>query len=98
MGPIKDVGIYYTMIEEYIADPITWYSGRELKFTPKHFVVANTKLTEESRIWIMNKLRGRFSIVHKIKDDMEFLQILGFNGYPAFEDPKEAIAYELVWS
>jgi hypothetical protein len=86
------------MMDEYNIDPVTWYSERELKFTPKHFVVANTKLTEESRIWIMNKLRGRFSIVHKVKDDMEFLQILGFNGYPAFEDPKEAITYELVWS
>jgi hypothetical protein len=97
MGPIKNVSDTYTMMDEYNIDPVTWYSERELKFTPKHFVVTNTKLTEEARHWIMNTLRGRFSIIHK-NTESEFLQILGYNGYPAFEDPKEAITYELVWS
>ena len=98
MGSVKNVSDTHTMIEEYNVDPVTWYSERQLEYTPKHFVVTNTKLTEEARIWIISKLKGRFSILRKTEDSTDFLQIINFNGYPAFEDPKEAIAYELVWS
>ena len=46
------------------------------------------ELTPESRAWIYDKLTGRFNI--------------GQNGFlagfcPAFEDPKEAMMYELTW-
>jgi hypothetical protein len=82
---------------EYNIDPLSWYSDRQLNYTPKHFTVANTRLTEESRIWILNVLKGRFSIVSKT-EEIDQLYILSFNGYPAFEDPAEAVAYELYWS
>jgi len=97
MGTIKDVGVSYAMIEEYNIDPITWYSERELNYTPKHFTIANTHLTDQSKNWILNNLRGRFSIVHKTEDE-GMLSVLSFSGNPAFEDPKEAMLYELTWS
>jgi hypothetical protein len=87
------------MIEEYNIDPATWYSERELKFTPKHFTITHTELTPESKHWILNKLKGRFSVVHNQPIDESLnLFMTTFYGHPAFEDPKEAVAYELVWS
>lgn len=82
-------------------DPISWYSNRELEHTPVHFVMATTELTEESKLWILNNLRGRFSIVKpptsKLAGDV--FAFLDFNnGVPAFEDSKEATMYELKWS
>jgi hypothetical protein len=82
---------------EYQIDPISWFSERELKYTPKHFVVSNTHLTPESKIWILNKLKGRFSVTFAEDDNDDFL-VFHTMGNPAFEDPKEAIFYELTWS
>ncbi len=72
----------------------TWFSERELNFCPKHFVMASTPVTEESKQWILERLTGRF-----------YLQIHGANAYtyvkdeiPYFEDPAEATLYELTWS
>jgi len=81
---------------------ITWYSERELKFTPAHFVVSKTSLTSESRLWILNTLRGRYSIVTG-QEEIDILKqpwmfISDLDGVPAFEDPKEAVLYELKWA
>lgn len=67
-----------------------WFIDRELDFTPAHFTVAKTPITDGARAWILEKLVGRFSMT-------------GGNGfaikqYPAFEDPKEAVFYELAWA
>jgi len=78
-------------------DPVTWYSERELQFTPVHFVVTKTKLTNQSKLWIYNNLKGRFSIVQR-NDQEEPWLVLEFMGVPAFEDPKEAVLYELTWA
>lgn len=79
--------------------PSNWYANRELTYTPKHFVISSTALTPESKIWILNKLAGRFSVV-KWSDhsDDDFLSILHNDGRPAFEDPRELVMYELTWS
>jgi hypothetical protein len=82
---------------EYQIDPVTWFSERELKHTPKHFVVSKTPLTNESKIWILNKLKGRFSVALTEDNSNDFL-VFHSMGNPAFEDPKEAIIYELTWS
>ena len=79
-------------------DPMTWFAERELSYKPRHFIVARTPLTSESRKWIHDKLRGRFAVVNvvhntNLTDDMDM-----FGGYPAFEDPGEATFYELTWS
>jgi len=85
-------------MNEYSVNPISWFSERELSFTPKHFVVANTALTEESTFWVHNTLKGRFSVMYKAMDDDMLFSVFIVNGCPAFEDPKEAIIYELTWS
>ena len=67
----------------------TWFMERELDFVPSHFVVARTALTDDAKLWILEKLTGRFSMTGRE----------GFFGSlaPAFEDPKEALFYELTW-
>ncbi len=67
---------------------------RELPFVPKHFVRANTPLTIESKQWVLDKLIGRFAIVHK--PDATFHSFT--SPTIAFEDPEESIFYELKWS
>lgn len=59
-----------------------WYMDRELKYVPKHFVLTTATHTNDSRNWILEKLTGRFCTSWK---------------YVAFEDPKEALFYQLVW-
>jgi hypothetical protein len=88
-------------VSEYIVDPMVWFSVRELAFTPRHFVVANQSLTIESRRWILSNLTGRFSIVSPSNiwdDDGTGISVIDVMGKPAFEDPKEALLYELTWS
>ena len=77
MKTIDDINLY------------TWFMDRELDFVPPHFVKTNTKLTDESKIWVLENLTGRFAIIGQ----------LGFFGSVAlaFEDPKEALFYELKW-
>jgi len=84
---------------EYTVDPTTWFSERELEFTPSHFIITKNPLNNESKQWITDKLTGRFSIVYACShpDDLDFLLAMT-QGYPAFEDPKEAIMYELRWA
>ena len=61
----------------------TWFMDRELTWKPEHFTTCTTTATGEARAWIFEKLRGRFVITGNI--------------VPAFEDPKEAVFYELTW-
>jgi hypothetical protein len=82
---------------EFQIDPTSWFSERELRYTPKHFVVSKTPLTNESKIWILTKLKGRFSVTY-VDDSVDDFLVFYSMGNPAFEDPKEAIFYELTWS
>ena len=74
-------------------DILSWFSERCLYYTPKHFVVVDTPITKESRLWIYDKLRGRFSLT-----TTEPVNITQMSVVPAFEDPQEAVLYELTWS
>ena len=70
---------------------------REVKNFPRHFIVTKTPITQESKQWILESLTGRFCIVSSL--EIEDKMLLGFPvEIPAFEDPKEAIFYELKWS
>ena len=82
---------------EFQIDPTSWFSERELKYTPKHFIISKTPLTNEGKIWILNKLKGRFSVTFT-EDAVDDFLVFHSMGNPAFEDPKEAIFYELTWS
>ncbi len=83
-------------------DPVVWYSEREVTgLTPKHFTRTKTPLTSESKLWIQDNLRGRYCIHHsQLKDETDTFDLVvsALFGYPAFEDPKEAVVYELTWS
>ena len=82
-------------MNEFELDIITWYSDRFLLYTPVHFVSAKTPITNQSVLWIYDKLRGRFSYT-SIASDSQL--VFDTNLIPAFEDPQEAIFYELTWS
>lgn len=78
----------------------TWFSNREINYCPPHFVVVDTLVTKESKQWILEKLVGRFCLV-----DLPNYSILknemspwNFGYYPAFEDPKEATYFQLIWA
>lgn len=67
----------------------TWFIARELSVAPEHFTKVNTPASPEAATWILEKLRGRFAMVSAGST------IFGL--CPAFEDPKEAVFYELTW-
>jgi hypothetical protein len=73
-------------------DPITWFTYRRLEFKPTHFVLAKTPVTAKSIAWIATTLNGRYSLVTMMDEDYQKFQV------PAFEDPGEAVLYELTWS
>ena len=81
---------------EYQLDPITWFSERELTYTPKHFVLTSHPCTTESKQWVLDKLKGRFSITYPTISN-NIIELITPNCI-AFEDPQEAIFYELKWS
>ena len=83
---------------EYQLDPITWFSERELSYTPKHFIITKHEFTEESKQWVLDKLTGRFSVAPYNTDEDDSLLTLFTSGHLAFEDPQEALFYELKWS
>jgi hypothetical protein len=80
---------------------MTWFSERELDFCPKHFVKTNTPLSPERREWIVENCKGRY-YVQSINDftgvNLLSLDDLMEFAVPYFEDPQEAILYELKWS
>jgi hypothetical protein len=81
---------------EYQLDPITWFSERELTYTPKHFIVTSHPCTPESKQWVLDKLTGRFSITYPTIST-SIIELITPSCI-AFEDPQEAVFYELKWS
>jgi hypothetical protein len=68
----------------------TWFMERELEFKPAHFIESSVPVTEESKVWILEKLTGRFTLGPGA--------VTFYNGmFPSFEDSKEALFYELTW-
>jgi len=76
----------------------TWYSERELDFCPKHFVRTTTPLNEDRTKWILENLKGRFYVTHGRNNDDEGLLFFIDDSFPCFEDPQEAVLYELTFS
>lgn len=69
----------------------TWYQKRQLDYCPVHFIPTNTPLTADSKIWILERLTGRFFV-------SEILSLQDIGPCPYFEDSEEAVLYELTWS
>jgi hypothetical protein len=74
--------------------PEVWHVNRKLDFKPPHFVTANTAITRESAKWIVHTLSGRYTFIGSESIDDFFVPIT----LPSFEDPTEALLYELKWS
>lgn len=71
----------------------TWFGQRELDYCPKHFIKSSTTLTKESKLWVLEKLSGRFFI-----STSELNLFYDSEGIIYFEDPQEAVFYEIAWS
>ena len=71
----------------------TWTKAREVSFCPKHFIPSPTFLTHESKLWVLERLHGRFHINLVYGNNVFDTQSKIY-----FEDPQEAVLYELTWS
>ena len=76
-------------------NPQVWYGERELSHVPPHFIKSTTPLTNESLNWVNSKLIGRYSL-STYSEHQNFVFESRTNIY--FEDPGEAMMYELRWS
>lgn len=83
-------------------NPSNWFSKRELKHPPSHFIRSSVPMTPDSYMWVISRLIGRFStsIIVYENDDDSFSSFLvnTDNMYIFFEDPAEVMMYELRWS
>ena len=82
-------------------NPLLWFGEREIKtHVPPHFVKCESPLTEKSKLWVITKLQGRYSIsIGSDNNDTDTLTYLFIDEeYIYFEDPAEATFYELRWS
>jgi hypothetical protein len=70
---------------------MTWFTDRKTITLPKHFIHTRAQVTDDSINWVLEKLSGRFYInsTNQFWEDKRELY---------FEDPKEAMMYELAWS
>ena len=76
----------------------TWHYNRFLKDQiPNHFTMTRTLATTENLEWVLERMRGRFSLAQNVNNDsMDFMSY--YQKTFAFEDPKEAVQFELTWS
>lgn len=72
-------------------NPYTWFGNRQLNNCPKHFIKCKTELTDESRLYVLENFTGRYFINYS----REFLD---HTEEIWFEDPQEAMMFELRWS
>ena len=77
----------------------TWYKNRFLKDQiPNHFTITRTPSTTENLEWVLEKLHGRFAVVQNNGNNNETDFMSYYQKTYAFEDPKEAVQFELTWS
>lgn len=76
-------------------NPVIWFSQRELNYKPEHFVTCKVPCSDEAKEWVVTKCTGRYTFYSHGSEDYEivFLDKLKV----AFEDPKEAMLFELTW-
>lgn len=72
----------------------TWNKAREIQYCPKHFTPTTTPLTNEAKLWVLERLHGRYYIaLNNLRNSIFDNKITIY-----FEDPQEAVLYELTWS
>lgn len=78
-----------------VEDILRWNVTRKVEIKPRHFILVNVPVTEESIIWIEETLVGRYHLTIIYPDVTKvFLGSI----CPCFEDPEEALLYELRWA
>lgn len=75
---------------------MTWFTERRLDYLPKHFVRTNASLDDKRHLWILEKCTGRYYVGEPHDDENWVSLFLDETVY--FEDPQEAVLYELTWS
>jgi len=78
--------------------PLVWFGKRQVNPIPKHFVRATTPGTEGAYEWVQCKLTGRFGIMTGADIDDGLVLSTGLTEIFYFEDPADAMMYELRWS
>jgi hypothetical protein len=78
--------------------PLVWFGKREVTHIPKHFVKAPTPVLEDSYEWVQCKLTGRFGIGNGLDTDNDLMVVTSLTQYIYFEDPADAMMFELRWS
>ena len=76
----------------------TWFTERRLDILPEHFVVTTTPLDEKKHLWILENCTGRYYIGSKSNESNADWLSLFAEEFVFFEDPQEAVLYELTWS
>jgi hypothetical protein len=79
-------------------NPMLWYGERQLEHVPPHFTKAPTALTDDALFWVMTKCQGRYATVNIDENDNDIMSIFILTQNIYFEDPAEAMMYELRWS
>ena len=69
----------------------TWYKKRCVGYVPRHFIITQTPVTNENLTWLYERTYGRFAFIEHELPVWEEQSL-------AFEDPKEAVQYELTRS
>lgn len=77
-------------------NPVLWFGDRKLEKVPPHFVRCTTPVNSNIEFWVLTKTYGRYSIITVSNDD--HLSLFSDIEIIYFEDPKEAILYELRWA
>jgi hypothetical protein len=78
-------------------NPLAWYATRQLPVAPPHFIKCATPVTEKSLLWILTKLMGRYATEDDNEEEGDYLLFV-MTQHVSFEDPGEAMLYELRWS
>jgi hypothetical protein len=79
-----------------LANPMVWYSDRELPFVPNHFIKCPTPVTVTNTKWILNKTVGRYAFCHELT--LERANLVFDDQRVYFENEKDAMLYELLWA
>jgi hypothetical protein len=74
-------------------NPFVWFGTRKVSPIPRHFVKAHTPATTESENWVLVNIKGRYGISNSSVDND-----LDWKDYFFFEDPADAMIFELRWS
>lgn len=77
--------------------PLVWFSERQLKTIPRHFIRGQTPPTPESLQWVLITLHGRYVVTSSMRSINDMFGA-DQKEYIFFEDPKEAMIYELRWA